>query len=232
MRGYFGELFSAYDGFVLSPMKEIYVFADETGDLGYNLVSGSKYFGFGTVILEDSSSSSMWEAFKLRCALETSGIPLVHGFHAQQDKFQIRSQVFNLILQSRPVFDFTFLNKANAIASVKAKGDLGLYKLAWYLHFQYIARRYLEQNVRLIVIVADLHTKARKAQIRSALNDVTNQFPHTSAELLVWDSRSSWGLQMADYGTWSAQRVLLGAKCEFWEPYVKPLTQSFYKPWN
>ena len=105
---------------VCSPMKEIYVFADETGDLGYNLVSGSKYFGFGTVILEDSSSSSMWEAFKLRCALETSGIPLVHGFHAQQDKFQIRSQVFNLILQSRPVFDFTFLNKANAIASVNA----------------------------------------------------------------------------------------------------------------
>jgi hypothetical protein len=113
-------------------MKEIYVFTDETGDLGYTSTS-SDYFGFGSVSIDDSHSNVLWESFKLRCELEAQGIQLMSGFHAQQDKFAIRARVFNLILESSPRFDFTFLKKAHAYDYVRARGDwaftrwLGIY---------------------------------------------------------------------------------------------------------
>jgi len=213
-------------------VKDIYIFVDETGDLGYNTKSGSLYFGFGSVTLSEEEAESMWGAFKLRCAFEADGIPLKEGFHAQEDRFLIRKAVFQLIGNTNVKFDFTFLNKNNAYEHVKRTGDLGLYKRAWYLHFQYLVKRYSNENVRLVVVVADIQTRARKAQIHSALQDVTNQFSNLKTNLLVWNSQSSWGLQMADYGTWSAQRMLLSGQCEFWEPYINPKTNSFFKPWG
>lgn len=213
-------------------MRDIHIFADETGDLGYNLISGSQYFGFGTVALDAPPPQSLWSSFQLRCELEARGFPLKDGFHARNDRYQVKAEVFNLISQCQPIFDFTFFNKANALDHVRAKGDIGLYKLAWYLHFKFLAARYESQDVRLIIIVADIQTKARKSSIRSALQDVTDQFPQLNARLLVWNSSTSWGLQMVDYGTWSAQRILSGRNCEFWEAHIKPVTMSFFKPWG
>jgi len=74
--------------------------------------------------------------------------------------------------------------------------------------------------------------KQKKHELRAALEDVSIQFPKTNSTLAVWDSSTSWGLQMADYGTWSAQRFLKGIECNFWNKYLKELNPSFYKPWG
>ena len=212
-------------------MKVIYIFADETGDLGYT-PSSSEHFGFGTVTLDETSSQTLWNSFKLRCELESEGFPLKQGFHAQQDRYVIRARVFELISQSNPSFDFTFLKKANAYEYVKSRGDLGLYKMAWYLHFKFLAEKYQNQDMRFVIVIADMQTKSKKYELRAALQDVSLQFPKTKSTLVVWNSNTSWGLQMADYGTWSAQRILRGQQCEFWEKYVSKLNPSFYKPWG
>jgi hypothetical protein len=104
--------------------------------------------------------------------------------------------------------------------------------MAWYLHFKYLAEQHAGRNEKLVIVVADIQTRAKKHQLRSALQDVTDQFPAMHSELVVWSAESSWGLQMADYGTWSAQRILNGRKCDFWSNYMKALTHSFYKPWG
>lgn len=212
-------------------MREIYIFADETGDLGYTN-SSSAYFGFGTLTIEENFADSLWDGFRLRCELERQGHDLKGGFHAKVDKYSIKKEMFELISQLDLQFDFTFLNKANAIPSVKSRGELYLYKLAWYLHFKHLVKEYINEEVRLVVVIADIQTNAKKRDLRAALHDVNDQFPHIKTALLIWSSQSSWGLQLADYGLWAAQRNLVQGRCEFWDGHVSKLTRSNFKPWG
>lgn len=212
-------------------LREIYIFADETGDLGYTS-SSSKYFGFGTVTIHDSLPEILWLGFKLRCELEQLGHELKIGFHAKVDKYAIKKEIFLQASRMNLVYDFTFLNKKNAYQYIIDRGEVGLYKMAWYLHFKFIAQKYLSEDVRLVVIVADIQTKAKKSQLRTALEEVATQFPHVTTSLFIWSSQSSWGLQLADYGIWAAQRNLLRGYCEFWDLYISKRTESIFFPWG
>lgn len=213
-------------------MADIYVFADESGDLGYNLETGSQFFGFGTATYLGSSSPSFEASFKLRCALEGEGISLKEGFHANNDRWRIRNKIFELIKNEPVRFDFTFLNKNNAFSDVKARGDLRLYKQAWYLHFKEVARQIAEPNDVVYSVMGDIQTKARKREIESAIKDVAQQVPNRTIVPIIWSSRTSWGLQVADYGLWEAQRKLNNEKVEWWESCIAPKHATFFRPWN
>jgi hypothetical protein len=179
-------------------MANIYVFADETGDLGYNLTGGSKFFGFGTATFTDSTPPNFESAFKLRCEFELMGFGIKEGFHATNDRWSIRNEIFQLIKSQPPRFDFTFLNKENAFPYVKEQGALRLYGLAWWMHFKDIAEQVTDRKIVPI----------------------------------IWNSRTSWGLQVADYGLWEAQRRINGEKTEWWEQCIAPNHHSFFRPWN
>lgn len=213
------------------------MYADETGNLDYNGTpdknggGASTYFGFGTAVFNDGHGEQMLEAFKLRAYLESEGVNLPKGFHAYDDSHKIRSQVFNLLCQQKPRFDTTFLLKENAYASVKAAGEMRLYKMAWYLHFKEIALRVTVPGDRLFVIVGEFGTAARRTEAKNALADVCNQV-NRDIVLCVWAASSSWGLQAADYGLWATQRNLEGKKCTWFEPCVKPTLESIYLPWG
>jgi hypothetical protein len=43
---------------------------------------------------------------------------------------------------------------------------------------------------------------------------------------------SSWGIQVADYGLWAAQRIIEERECPWFQPYVKPHLRSFFTPWG
>jgi hypothetical protein len=213
-------------------MADIYVFADETGDLGYNSEKGSKYFGFGTASYTSGSSPNFTDAFKLRCGLEASGISIKEGFHATNDRWAIRNEIFNLIAMEPPRFDFTFLNKENAFPQVKAKGDLHLYGLAWGMHFRTIAQQVASAEDVIYCIMGDIQTKAKKREIEIVVKQIAEQVPDRKIVPIIWNSKSSWGLQVADYGLWEAQRKLNNEKTEWWERCVAPNHESFFLPWK
>ena len=213
-------------------MADIYVFADETGDLGYNSEKGSKYFGFGTASYTSGSSPNFTDAFKLRCGLEASGISIKEGFHATNDRWAIRNEIFNLIALEPPRFDFTFLNKENAFPQVKAKGDLHLYGLAWGMHFRTIAQQVASAEDVIFCIMSDIQTKAKKREIEIVVKQIAEQVPDRKIVPIIWNSKSSWGLQVADYGLWEAQRKLNNEKTEWWERCVAPNHESFFLPWK
>jgi len=213
-------------------MTDIYVFADETGDLGYNFSGPSPYFGFGTATFDSSSINSIANSFEIRCILESQGHILRDGFHARNDKHAIRMAVFEEITKTKPIFDFTFLNKKNVYDHVRKQGDLRLYKLAWYLHFKYIASQYIGGETRIFAICADIQTRAKKSQIRHALEDVAVQMQPIEVIPIIWDSKTSWGLQVADYGLWEAQRKVLNNSCDFWESSIKDNLRSLFFPWG
>jgi hypothetical protein len=128
-------------------MSDIYIFADETGDLGYNLETGSQFFGFGTATYLSNSTPNFDEAFKLRCSLERDGFAVKEGFHATNDRW-----------------------------GIKARGDLRLYKQAWYLHFKEVARQIAGPNDTIYSVMGDIQTKARKREIESAIRDVPHKY--------------------------------------------------------
>ena len=213
-------------------MANIYVFADETGDLGYNSEKGSKYFGFGTATYSADNSPNFREAFKLRCELEARGISIKEGFHATHDRWAIRDEIFRLIATESPRFDLTFLNKTNAYSYVRARGDLHLYGLAWGMHFRTIAQQVASAEDVIYCVMGDIQTKAKKREIESVVREIAEQVPDRKIVPIIWNSKSSWGLQVADYGLWEAQRRLNNEKTEWWGSCIQPLHQSFFLPWK
>ena len=215
-------------------MADVYMYADETGDLDMTGAKGaSTYFGFGTAVFHGHHGEELWQGQTLRAGLERKGLRLPKGLHAKNDSHDTRTEVFDLITKQAPRFDSTFLWKDAAYGRIKAEGQLRLYKMAWYLHFKEIVRRVSNRGDTIYVIAATLTTNKKAGNARDALNDVCAQMS-TDREIVLcnWDAASSWGVQVADYGLWAAQRELEGRACQWWTPNVEPLMETFFRPWG
>ena len=218
-------------------MATVYVYADETGNLDYGAKAGaSEYFGFGTAVFRDDHPAALWAGMSLRARLaagegERPGVGLPKGFHAVNDTPATRAAMFAEIVDQAPRFDFTYLLKRNARDYVKAAGEMRLYKMAWFLHFKYLAAKVSVKGDTLIVVVATLGTKARQREAELALKDVCEQMGRKFV-LCIWDASTSWGIQVADYGLWAGQRDLEGRTGTWFADYVEPLTASSFTPWG
>lgn len=215
-------------------MADIYLYADETGNLDYDGASkkgASTYFGFGTATFDGQHADALFSGLQLRAEISSSGIELAKGFHAVDDKISTKNKVFQLVGEQAPRFDATFLYKAGAYDSVKARGQEYLYKMAWYLHIKEVALHVANKNDTLYVIAGTMGTAARKTAAKQALADVCNQIDR-DIRLCVWEAATSWGLQVADYGLWAMQRILEGKACTWYEPCIKPTMQTNFRPWG
>lgn len=218
-------------------MANVYVYADETGNLDYGEAGGaSTYFGFGTAVFGDDHADALWGGMNVRAALaagegERPGVGLPRGFHAVQDTIPTKTAMFAEIARQKPRFDFTYLYKKNAQPHVRAAGEMRLYKMAWFLHFKYIATRISNAGDTLIIVVATLGTKRRQMEAEYALKDVCSQM-NRKFVLCVWDASTSWGIQVADYGLWASQRNLEGRNGTWYQDYVEPITASSFTPWG
>lgn len=212
----------------------IYLYADETGNLDYKAVTSpteSGYFGFGTAMFADEHGDAIWKGHVLRTGLAEKGFQLPGGFHAKNDSVATRNEMFAVIRDLAPRVDTTFLYKPNAYPSVQAKGQMYLYKLAWYLHIKEVALRVSTPNNSLVIIAGSFGTKERATQARNAIQDVCNQIDRRIT-LCVWDAPTSWGLQVADYVLWGVHRELVGKGGAWFQDSVKPSLETVFKPWG
>ncbi len=215
-------------------MAVIYLYADETGNLDYSAFgkpTESGYFGFGTAMFKDDHGDSIWKGVELRTRLAASGLQVTGGFHAIKDSIATRNEMFETIRDLGPRFDTTFLYKPNAYDYVKARGQMHLYKMAWYLHIKEVAVRVSNRNDNLVIIAGSFGTKERAKQAHEAIKDVCNQIDR-SVTLCIWDASTSWGLQVADYALWSVHRELVGKGGQWFADCVKPTLYSTFRPWG
>lgn len=215
-------------------MADIYLYADETGNLDYEgdrKAGASAYFGFGTAVFDRDHRTELWEGLRLRADLEKRGLNLSRGFHAVNDSHATRADMFALIAAQAPRFDTTFLCKANAYDYVRRRGQMYLYKMAWFQHLKYVAPAVADPDDTLYVIVGTFGTKARATQAREAIRDVCNQVDRNIV-LCVWEAATSWGLQVADYALWAEHRVLEGRPCAWHASAVRPTLVTSYRPWG
>lgn len=210
------------------------MYADETGNLGYDLGRGaSTYFGIGTATWHSEHPNHLWQAAQLRFDHAAAGFQFPAGYHAKNDTHPARVDVYQLVSDQAPRVDTTFLLKANAYRSVRDKGDTYLYRMAWYLHFKEIARQVTSPGDNLHVAVATAGTKAKKQAFQDAINEVCAHHapPHCSVVVAHWDSGTSWGLQVADYALWAVQRELESGDAKYM-PAVRPTLRSCFLPWG
>lgn len=215
-------------------MADVYVYADETGDLDLTGSKGSStYFGIGTATLTGEHGGHIWDAVSLRFKLEQLGIRRGRGFHAVDDTRHTRHEVYALLRKQAPRIDVTLLRKGNAYPYVAARGQMHIYKMAWYLHFKHVVFQVSSPGDTVYVIAATLGTTKRKTAAWSALHDVCIVQGPADREIVLcqWDSASSWGLQLADYALWSVQRNVEQGD-DTWMPYVQPTLGSVFKPWG
>jgi hypothetical protein len=175
-------------------MSDVFMFADETGNLDYNVSGGgSRYFGIGTATWKGDHGVHLWQATQLRFRHATAKVELPAGYHAKDDSHATRAEVYQVIAAQAPRFDATFLAKTNAYPGVRAKGENYLYQMAWFLHFKEIARRVTAGGDTLYVAVATLGTKARKKAFQQAIEDVCDHHAPSWAKVVVahWDSATS-----------------------------------------
>lgn len=213
---------------------DVFVYADETGNLDYDGAGkdgASDYFGFGTAIFEGNHSLEMWDGHVLRSTLAGRGFDMSQGFHAKNDRWDIRNPMFALLADQEPRIDTTFLLKSGAYDYVRARGEMYLYKLAWYFHLKYLCEAVLEPNAHLYVVIGTVSTRARRTAAEAAVRDVVEQMSQ-DITLCVWPASTSWGLQVADYALWAVHRALRGDPLKNYDETVKPLVKSVFKPWG
>lgn len=219
-------------------MADIFLYADETGNLDYNVAGNgaTQHFGFGTAVFDRDHGAELWSGMRLRAELSRhggahAGIDLRRGFHAKDDSHAVKTVVYQEILRQAPRFDVTLLKKGNAYPYVQEKGEMYMYKFAFFKHLSRVAPLVATADDTLYVIVASFGTAARRSLAQLALEDVCHQTGLNIA-LCVWDSASSWGLQVADYGLWAAQRVAERADRKWFDPYVAPTLATEGYPWG
>ncbi|MGC7095392.1 DUF3800 domain-containing protein [Amycolatopsis lurida] len=222
-------------------MADVYLYMDETGDFD---MSGSRkassHFGLGSALFVGDHRQQVWEGMQLRFQLEAEGNQLPKGLHAHQDQKKVRYRVFDLLAQHRPRLDVTLLRKDRAYSTVLARikaDQYHLYEMAWYLHFKFLARYVIPRHLvspddRVFIIAASLgEGNKKKERVRAALESVCEQFPRLNLTLCVWDSTTSWGLQVADYGLWTTYRRVRDGFCQHYATAF-PSLHTVFRPWE
>jgi hypothetical protein len=184
-------------------MTERYVFADEAGNFDFsNGRDASRYFVLCTVMAEHCAAGDALLA--LRRELGWRGLHLDRVFHAAEDSWAIRDAVFELLGTYDFWVDATILEKRKAQPHLR--DEASLYKMAWYLHFKYLAKR-MHPSDRLFVAASSLGTKKARGALHAAIDDVVRRLsPCSSHRVAFWPAASDPCLQVADYCTWAIQR--------------------------
>lgn len=215
-------------------MTDHFLYLDETGSVDFNPASGD-YFSIGSALFSGDPSQAIWRGHLLRAELESRNVNLPKGFHAVHDSQRTRGEVFSLIGELPPGrIDATHLLKENAYDSIRSAGKPRLYKMALYLHLKYVMPQVAKAGDRVFVIAGTIHlTKGTTSAAKGALEDICRQLSGGATVVpCLWEARSSWGIQVADYCMWALQRDMDGKACQWFPEVVEPLLVSNFFPWG
>lgn len=210
-------------------MAEIFIYLDETGVPDWSPTADSPYFGFGSAVIGEGHAAALHSITQLRASLDPKHANVKEGFHANNDRGQTRALVYERIANMDVSFHSTFFAKGNAYPYVQKRSKLWFYKYALFTHLRALIPTVTSPRDEVYVIAAHLELAAKRQAVWAALEDVCAQVSGTrTVQPHIWLSASSPGLQIADYGLWARQRLLLkGALAE----HIREPMRAKFKPW-
>ena len=183
-----------------------YIFLDESGNLDFS-ARGTRFFVLTSV--------SMTRPFRLNKALESYKYDLLeYGleqeyFHCAEDNSRVRGNVFNIISNglSDIHVDSVIVEKSKTRPAPRDDGRFYPEMLGHLL--KYVLKRRLHLNADEVIIITDRIPvqKKRRAVEKAIRPTLANMLPHgTRYRIAHHDSRSHYGLQVADYSCWAIFR--------------------------
>lgn len=187
-------------------MSDLYVFADEAGELAFQAKSSSRYFILTTLTVSDCPVGDA--LLNLRRQLAWEGVETHPSFHATEELQPVRDRVFSVLQQHEFRIDATIFEKAKANPNVRQSADR-FYRFAWDYHLRYLAQRAIPSATsRLLLVPATIAERKHKQELfTTAVRTVVSEIPLAAPpQLAFWMGRSDPCLWAVDYCCWAIQR--------------------------
>ena len=184
----------------------MYVFLDESGNLDFS-PSGTRYFVLTAVSMKRPfPMNEALDSYKYDC-LEL-GLEL-ERFHCASDKAQVRGHVFDLIAQRLDGVrvDGLLVEKRKTGPALTAEHRFYPEMLGYLLKFVLSRPSHLAAE-EIVIITDTIPLQKRRQAIEKAIKRALKEMLPQDARyrILHHDSRSHYGLQVADYCSWAIFR--------------------------
>lgn len=212
----------------LQSTRYLYLFLDEGGDLNFSN-SGTRYFTL-TAVSKERPFSIEPVLLNLKYDLIEFGLN-IEFYHASEDRQAVRDRVFRCIV-ARPDhvrIDTIVVEKPKTGPSLQIPENFYSRMLGYLLKFIFQGR-HVEKFDELIVITDSLPVRAKRKAFEKGIKQTLAQMlpAHVKYRLLHHASKSSMGLQIADYCNWAVFRKWEGKDNRSYE-LVKNLIRSEFE---
>ena len=186
--------------------ERVYVFLDESGNLDFS-ARGTRYFVLASV--------SMKRPFQVNDALDGYKYDCIEygleheGFHCANDNAHVRSRVFDIIGDRIEGVEIHSLVVEKSRTTTDARAESRFYPEMLGSLLRHLMGTPLHSEAEEIVVITDtLPLKKRRHAIRWAVKPTLARMLPSSPRyrVLHHDSRSHYGLQIADYCCWAIFR--------------------------
>lgn len=187
------------------PLDTLFIFLDEGGNFDFSN-KGSEYFTL-TSVATTRPFVFATPLIDLRCSLLESGLNLEY-FHASEDKQAIRDKVFGVISSHMTAmrFDSVIVKKRMTMPSLHVEEKFYPKMLGYLL--RYVMNGCEGQYSHIVVMTDSIPVKRKKDAIEKAVKLHLSQQITTKTPYNIYHhaSKSSVGLQVADYVNWAIGR--------------------------
>jgi hypothetical protein len=184
----------------------LYIFLDESGNLDFSS-NGTRYFQFAGVIQERP-----FESYKLLSELRydlTEAGRDIQGFHATEDRQEVRNRVFAIIQQFLPSMriDALIVEKRKTRPELQAESRFYPEMLGYFLR-HVLGGTDLSPYKEVLVLTAKVksgrNTKEFERTVKTTLSRMLPKEVHW--RVLHHPSHCNFDLQIADYCSWAIFR--------------------------
>ena len=184
----------------------VYIFIDESGDFNFS-PRGTKYFTLSSVMTE--------RPFRFVSSLDTLKHDLIEGgqdieyFHASEEAQPVRNRVFSAIQEHLPELRIDSLIVEKSKVGPALRHELRFYpEMLGYLLRHLIITSEIGDNAEIIFLTDQIPLNKKRKAIEKAIKiNLSRMLPKSSKYRIVHHaSKSSYGLQVADYCNWAIYR--------------------------
>lgn len=202
-----------------------YIFLDESGNLDFNW-SGSRYFVM--------TSISLVRPFPWTAALDDLKYDCIEygqdseDFHCAEDNWGVRNDVFDIIAGDLGAIDIDYLvvDKPKTSPEYQDAGKFYSYMLGYHLAGVVDSSPCAEADIVQVITDTIPVKRTRKLAERKIRKSFAAQAPPgRQFSILHHDSRSHYGLQVADYCSWALYRKLQRGDSTYFDK-IKPAVRT------
>lgn len=186
-------------------LDTLFVFLDEGGNFDFS-PSGSKYFTL-TSVATTRPFVFATPLIDIRCSQLELGFDLEY-FHASEDQQVVRDAVFGVISAHMASMRFDSVVVRKNRTAPKFQSTEALYPMMLRYLLQYVMRGFAGKHDKVVVVTDSIPQEKKKRAIEKSIKTElsTALAGATPYHIFHHASKSSVGLQIADYVNWAVFR--------------------------